>query len=71
MSKIKCPFYTRKVSGYNYKGIKCTSPKWHTGIIIGNVTNWNEEKRENHINTYCKGCFSECTQYKNHIENFK
>lgn len=66
MEGRKCPFFTRRVGAYNWSGIKCTSPKWHTGIVLGKITEWGKEKREEHIVEFCDGDFEKCNQYKNH-----
>lgn len=63
---MKCPFYTRKVGAYDWKGIKCTSQKWSAGLTTGNIRKWSEQERQKHINSYCNGDYTACHQYKNH-----
>lgn len=63
MSKMKCPFFERKVSSYRYSGIKC-SATFTGGETMGSITLWSKEYREKFIAEKCNGDYEQCGQYK-------
>lgn len=62
-TKVKCPFFKRKVSSYRFSGLICTA-NFEQGQTIGDIRQWTPEQREKFMADRCNGCYTECGNYK-------